>query len=87
LNTAIAFCWAVDPSAVSTFFPAQLTVPAGPGRVVAEALGRLSSLPQAVSALAAVVVANAAAPNALLTLSSLTRCRFLDAFWTYTGEQ
>src|ERR1700761_5377374 len=70
LNTAIAFCWAVDPSAITVFFPPQPAVPAGP--TAGDGAGmRLSSLPHADSTPAPVTHANAKA-NALNTLSSLT---------------
>src|SRR5271168_3976456 len=82
LKTAIAFCCAVDPSAVTAFFPPQPADPASPGRSVAEVPVRLSSLPQAVDIPAAVVVANATAPKVLITLPSLTDPAPGHNFWT-----
>ena len=60
LNTAMAFCWAVEPSAVSEFLPPQSaptpTDEPGPRRAV-PVVPALLSLPHAVSVSAATAVA------------------------------
>ena len=69
LNTATAFCWAVEPSAVSVFLPPQSADPAAvpdapdaPLLVVVEAL---LSLPQAVRVKPAIAVADTVVRSAL----------------------
>jgi hypothetical protein len=76
LNNAIAFCSAVEPSAVIAFLPPHPTAPAGPGPAVPEAPPRLLSLPQAVSVAALTANANATAVSALPFPTSLTDLAF-----------
>jgi hypothetical protein len=76
LNNAIAFCSAVEPSAVSAFLPPQPAAPADPVTAIPEPPRRLSSLPQAVSVAPPIAVANATVANALPILSSLTNLAF-----------
>jgi hypothetical protein len=58
LNTAIAFCCAVDPSAVRVFFPAHSADPAGPAAAPVDP-PVLSSLPHPLSARPKVVASSA----------------------------
>ena len=73
LNSAIAFCWAVEPSAVSEFLPPQSAdadaVPDAPEEVLVPAL---LSLPHADSVSATSAVAESVVPNALPMLLSFT---------------
>ena len=79
LNSAMAFCWAVEPSAVTEFLPPQSAfadaVPAAlvpdPDALELEDEAFLS-LPQAVSVSAAIAVADRVMPNALPMLLSFT---------------
>src|ERR1700761_7380005 len=76
LNSAIAFCWAVDPSPVSEFLPAQSAAEADadpdPLAAVLEAVPALLSLPQPDSVSAAIAVADSVVPNVLAMLLSFT---------------
>ena len=83
LNSAMAFCWAVDPSAVTEFLPPQsalaaLSPPLPAAALVAEPdaleldVEALLSLPQAVSVSAATAVADKVVPSALPMLLSFT---------------
>src|SRR5436305_13713611 len=65
LNNAIAFCWAVDPSAVRSGLPSQF-----PGPVGAVMPCRLLSLPQPV-AIAPVSKAAASAARTACTITDL----------------
>jgi hypothetical protein len=76
LNNVIAFCWAVEPSAVSPLLPPHPAVPAGPETAVAEAPWWLLSLPQPVSVPLPIAIANATAASALPFPSSLTDLAF-----------
>jgi hypothetical protein len=76
LNNTIAFCWAVEPSAVIPFLPPHPTEPAGPEPAVPEAPRRLSPLPQAVNVPALIAIANAIAVSARPFPSSLTDLAF-----------
>ena len=75
LNSAIAFCCAVEPSAVTEFLPPQsadadaAAVPDAPDEVLVPAL---LSLPHADSVRAAIAVADSVVPNALPMLLSFT---------------
>ncbi len=81
----IAFCWAVEPSAVSPFLPPQPAVPVGPEIAAGDAPRRLSSLPQAVRDPPQRASASATTVSALPCLSSLTDLAFLTCsgrMWT-----
>ena len=58
LNSAMAFCWAVEPSAVSEVLPPQSAAPDAdaPSRALLEAVPALLSLPHAVRVRAAMAV-------------------------------
>jgi hypothetical protein len=76
LNSDIAFCCAVEPSAVSKFLPPHPAVPADPEMAEPEAPRRLSSLPQAVTVPTQIAIADATIVIALPCLSSLTDLAF-----------
>src|ERR1700730_2880820 len=72
----MAFCWAVDPSAVSAVLPAQFTGPFGTLRPC-----RLLSLPQPVDVMPTITAVDAAAASALRTASSFTDLAFPTDFF------
>src|SRR5882757_2443451 len=72
LNSAMAFCWAVDPSAVRAFRPPQAAGPAGAPEPVLVKAPRLSSLPQPVNTPPQTISAAVSAANALPTVSRHT---------------
>src|SRR5882672_9730403 len=69
LNSAMAFCWAVEPSAVTEFLPAQsaaaLWLPAGLALPLLLVVPELLSLPHAVRVSAAIAVADRVVPSVL----------------------
>ena len=90
LNSAIAFCCAVEPSAVSVFFPPQSAeaddeLPAA----LEEEVPALLSLPHAVSVKAAIAVAETVVPSTLPKRLSFTYptfdCRPQDSPATYAS--
>jgi hypothetical protein len=72
----MAFCWAVDPSAVSAVLPSQFTGPFGALRPC-----RLLSLPQPVDVIPTITAVDAAAASALRTASSFTDLAFATNFF------
>src|ERR1700738_4781657 len=87
LNSAIAFCWAVEPSAVTEFLPPQSALADAAPETLApdpDALEledeELLLLPQAVSVSAAIAVADRVVPSALPMLLSFTDPTFVDGF-------
>src|SRR5690625_5182406 len=83
LNTAIAFCWAVDPSAVSEFFPAQ-SADFDPGAPAPAAPSVLLSLPQPLNPRPR-VAANNAIPAVLGFIASRFLTRRSDPPGTYVA--
>src|SRR3954468_1725602 len=64
LNSAMAFCWAVEPSAVTEFLPAQSAADADElPEALDDGVPALLSLPQAVRVMAATAVRETAAPR------------------------
>src|ERR1700712_4469210 len=80
LNSAIAFCWAVEPSAVSEFLPPQSAEAADdeadPDAGEEELEPALLSLPQADRVSAASAATDRVVPNALPMLLSFTNSHF-----------